>query len=258
VTAVVAALYVFSFVPNKLAAIVTFALIGVALLSVSAFTIFHARARTEAVSESTLPSSRDPQNLQAKELGDLASYISNDPLPKMQEILAFNIGIQNILTQFLANNPTAQFPYQQACQSCQVIIRVRDGNWNGSHIYPGQTLDKNGIGLTEAPNEVAHLVIPPNQPGTPDSSIFLSSPYLPDIVKILFGDYVKVGGKNQEVMADVLNEYRHKGANYFQEANDPASPYYNVVVNDFAKKIISSTAERQKVLSAIQTSLKTQ
>jgi hypothetical protein len=204
------------------------------------------------------PTSRDPLNLQAKELEDLASYISKDPLSKMQEILAYNIGIQNIRTQFLINNPTAQFPYQQSCPSCGIIIRVRDGNWNGSHIDPGQTLDKNGIGLTEAPNEVAYLVIPPNQSGTPDSTTFLSSAYLPNIVKTLFGDYVKIGAKNNEIMADVLDEYRHKGVKFFQEANDPGSPYYNVIVNDFAKKIISSITERQKVLLAIQSSLKTQ
>jgi hypothetical protein len=170
------------------------------------------------------PTSRDPLTLQAKELADLASYISKDPLSKMQEILAYNIGIQNIRTQFLINNPTVQFPYQQSCPSCSIIIRVRDGNWNGSYINPGQTLDKNGIGLTEPPHEVAYLVIPPDQSGTPDSSTFLASPYLPDIVKTLFGDYIKTVGKNLEVMTDVLNEYRQSGVKYFQEANDPASP----------------------------------
>lgn len=172
--------------------------------------------------------------------------------------LAYNITIQNLRTQFLASNPTAQFPYQQVCPNCRIIISVRTGNWNGSRINPGQTLDKNGIGLTEAPNEVAYLEIPPDQPGIPDPSTFLSSPYLPSVVKALFEDYVNVVGKNQAIMTDILDGYRHKGVKYFQEANDPASPYYNVIVNDFASKIISSTAERQKVLSAIQSSLKTQ
>jgi hypothetical protein len=211
-----------------------------------------------AASQSIPSSPSDPQSLEAKELEELASYISEDPLSKMQETLAYNITIQNLRTQFLASNPTAQFPYQQACPNCRTIISVRTGNWNGSHINPGQTLDKNGIGLTEAPNEVAYLVIPPDQPGIPDPSTFLSSPYLPSVVKALFEDYVNVVGKNQAIMTGILDGYRHKGVKYFQEARDPASPYYNVVVNDFAGKIISSTAERQKVLSAIQSSLKTQ
>jgi hypothetical protein len=205
----------------------------------------------EGAESSPAPSVQDLQN---KELLALSAYLETDPLPYQMAVLRYNIMIQDQRARYFASGKQEPFPYRN--YGANITLRVRQGNWNGRRIVIGETLDRSGVGIVEKPDQVAYVVQPPGIV-PPQNIDFMSSPLVPSSVKGSLKFYLALEGKNGELLCDILDEYRHKDLRYFSEANSPDSPFFNSIVNDFARRVHPLTHERDAVLQSMQTYLRT-
>jgi len=146
----------------------------------------------------------------------------------IQEILQKNINTQLIRMEFLKAGKENQFFYSNYSDNGSVIVWVKEG-----HFSTGPS----GVHVDAGPKDVLFLVTTSKFQDAQEKIIgFLNSALIPDSIKEPLKAFGDVVNKIPELMMWILDERMHQDENFFIYNMQMGTPFYGVIVSEFAVK----------------------
>jgi hypothetical protein len=100
------------------------------------------------------------------------------------------------------------------------------------------TVGPSGVRIIATPHDVLLLVTTTKHQNAKDKLVrFANSSLMPDSIKAAVAAFATNINQNVELMIRIMDERMHQDENYFLQYLDMGSPFYGVIVSDFATRI---------------------
>jgi len=162
-----------------------------------------------------------------------------------QYMLGRNINILSLKIGFIRSGRWEDFqyaPYQEGNKDMVMWLKDKD------HYSVGPS----GVHLKAEPHDVLFLVTSSKYQQSKKTLVeFVNSALLPETVKKEVVAFDKNINENVELLIRIFDERMHQDENYFIQYMKMNSPFYGVIVSDFARRIDPLKPAADRVLSAI-------
>jgi hypothetical protein len=165
-------------------------------------------------------------------------------LPK---ILTKNIDTQNIRMDFIKLGKEKEFLYNNYSDNGSFLFLAKEGHF---------TTGPSGVHVDAGPKDVLFLVTTEKfQMAKKQLTGFMNSALIPESIKNGVSAFDKVINDDTEIMTRILDDKMHQDENFFIHYMDIGSPFYGVIVSEYAKRIVHLKPTSDRILSAISASL---
>jgi hypothetical protein len=163
-------------------------------------------------------------------------------------IIQKNINTQIIRIGFIKSGREKEFFYNNYSDNGNFIFWAKEGHF---------TTGPSGVHINAGPQDVFFLVTTNKYQLAKKRLVeFINSALIPESIKKEVSAFDKVLNDNTELMTRILNEKMHEDENYFLSNMSMGSPFYGVIVSDFARRMTQLKPAADRVLSAIAASWK--
>ena len=164
----------------------------------------------------------------------------------LQNIFQKNISTQIIRIGFIKSGKEKEFLYNNYSDNGIFIFWAKEGHF---------TTGPSGVHVDAGPKDVLFLVTTAKFQAAQKKLIeFMNSALIPDSIKKEVVAFNKTINDDTELMMRVLDERMHEDENYFLRHMEMGTPYYGVIVSEYARRVIHLKPPADRVLSAIAAS----
>jgi hypothetical protein len=163
-------------------------------------------------------------------------------------ILDKNIQTQLIRMSLIKAGREKEFFYNNYSDNGSFIFWAKEGYFK---------TDASGVQVFSGPKDVHYLVTTTKfQTAQRKLVEFMNSALIPESIKHEVSKFNATIHKNTELMTSILDARLNQDDRYFTHYNDMSGPFYAVISNDFADKIIHLKPQADRILAAIAASWK--
>jgi hypothetical protein len=163
-------------------------------------------------------------------------------------ILQKNVNAQLTRMAFIKSGKEKEFFYTNYSDNGNVIFWAKEGHFS---------VGPSGVHVDAGPKDVLFLVTTSKFQEAQDKIVgFLNSALIPDSIKEPLNAFNDVVNKIPELMMSILDERMHQDENFFIHNMEMGTPFYGVIVSEFATKTPHLKQPADRVLGAIAASWK--
>lgn len=190
---------------------------------------------------SSAPASSPPNSLALKEQFDTLNGINSffggkdemglRTMFDLPNVLNKNIGVQVTRLTYIHAGKEGDFYYNNYTDNGSLIFWAKEG-----HFAAGPS----GVHVIAGPQDVLYLVTTSKfQEAQKAITEFTNSALVTEDLKKEISSFNDVINKNTELMLQILDQRMHQDERFFINNMDMGTPYYGVIVNDYARRAIA-------------------